>query len=108
MGKTPEWKQKVSSVFDIIAEILAIIYVLVFVLLLVDAQWPFISKVDWLYKAFKVIWMYGGFVIAAIVGLEAMSKRNIILFIVFAVLLALCVIFTFFPDTYNNLLSFVK
>ena len=107
MGKDSGWKQKVSGIFDIIGEILAVIYVFVFVLLLIDAQWPFISNVDWLYKIFKGIWMYGGFIIAAIVGLEAMSKRNIILFIVFAALVAICVIFTFFPGTYQNLLGFI-
>ena len=99
MGNKP-WKQKLSSVFDIIGEILAVVYVLVFALLLIDAQWPFLQNVGWLYNTFKVIWMYGGFVIAAIVGLEAMVKRNFFL-------LAVCVIFTFFPDTYENLLGFI-
>lgn len=106
MGNKP-WKQKLSSVFDIIGEILAVVYVLVFALLLIDAQWPFLRNVGWLYNTFKVIWMYGGFVIAAIVGLEAMVKRNFFLFLIFAILLAVCVIFTFFPDTYENLLGFI-
>ena len=47
-------------------------------------------------------------VIAAIVGLEAMVKRNFLFFLIFAVLLAVCVIFTFFPDTYANLLGFAS
>ncbi len=68
MGNKP-WKQKLSSVFDIIGEILAVVYVLVFALLLIDAQWPFLQNVGWLYNTFKVIWMYGGFVIADIPGL---------------------------------------
>ena len=108
MGNNSGWKQKLSGVFDIIGEILAVIYVIVFALLLIDAQWPFISNVEWLYNTFKVIWMYGGFVIAAIVGLEAMVKRNFLLFLIFAVLLAVCVIFTYFPDTYANLLGFAS
>ncbi len=108
MGNNSGWKQKLSGVFDIIGEILAVIYVIVFALLLIDAQWPFISNVEWLYNTFKVIWMYGGFVIAAIVGLEAMVKRNILFFLIFVVLLAVCVIFTFFPDTYANLLGFAS
>ena len=44
MGNKP-WKQKLSSVFDIIGEILAVVYVLVFALLLIDAQWPFLQNV---------------------------------------------------------------
>lgn len=45
MGKGSGWKQTMEKVFDIIGEILAVIYVIVFALLLIDAQWPFISNV---------------------------------------------------------------
>ena len=108
MGKDSGWKQKLSSIFDLIGEILAVIYMLVFVLLLIDAQWPFLRNVAWLYDTFKVIWSYGGFVIAAIVGLEAMSKRNIIFFLVFVLMVVLCFIFLCFPETYANLIGFVS
>lgn len=84
--------------FDLIGEVLAVVYVVVFALLLIDAQWPFLSNVDWLYAVFKGIWMYGAFVIAAVVGLEAMVKRNFLLFLIFAALLAVCIIFIFFRD----------
>ena len=108
MGNNSNWKQKLSSVFDIIGEILAVLYVLLFALLLIDAQWPFLSNVEGLKEIFQTIMIYGGFVIAAIVGLEAMVKRNFLFFLIFAVLLAVCVIFTFFPDTYANLLGFAS
>ena len=55
----------------------------------------------------KGIWTYGAFVIAAIVGLEAMVKRNFLLFLIFAALLVVCVIFIFFPGTYESLLNFL-
>ena len=106
MGKK-DWKNTLSGVFDVIGEVLAVVYVVVFALLLIDAQWPFLSNVDWLYSVFKGIWFYGGFVIVAIVGLEAMVKRNFLLFLAFAALLALCIIFIFFPGTYENLVSLI-
>lgn len=43
-----------------------------------------------------------------VVGLEAMSKRNFIFQIIFLALLALIVIFLFFPGTYENLIGIVK
>ncbi len=101
------WKQALEKVFDVIGEILAVIYILVFALLLIDAQWAFISKVDWLYNVFTIIWQYGAFVIAAIVGLEAMVKRNMLFFLIFCVLLAVCVIFLFFPGTYESLIRLI-
>ena len=106
MGKK-DWKNTLSGVFDVIGEVLAVVYVVVFALLLIDAQWPFLGNVDWLYAVFKGIWTYGAFVIAAVVGLEAMVKRNFLLFLIFAALLVVCVIFIFFPGTYENLLNFI-
>ena len=107
MGKGSGWKQTMEKVFDIIGEILAVIYVIVFALLLIDAQWPFISNVDWLYIIFKIIWQYGAFVIAVIVGLEAMVKRNFLFFLVFCLLVAICIIFLFFPGTYESLIGLI-
>ncbi len=107
MGRNDGWKQTMEKVFDIIGEILAVVYILVFVLLLIDVQAPFISKVDWLYNAFKIIWQYGAFIIAAVVGLEAMVKRNLLFFLIFCALIALCVVFLFFPETYNSLLGLI-
>ena len=106
MGKK-DWKNTLSGVFDLIGEVLAVVYVVVFALLLIDAQWPFLSNVDWLYAVFKGIWIYGAVVIAAVVGLEAMVKRNFLLFLIFAALLAVCIIFIFFPGTYESLLNFL-
>ena len=83
MGNNSNWKQKLSSVFDIIGEILAVLYVLLFALLLIDAQWPFLSNVEGLKEIFQTIMIYGGFVIAGIVGIEAMIKHNLIFFLVF-------------------------
>ena len=104
MGRK-DWKNTLSGVFDVIGEVLAVVYVVVFALLLIDAQWPFLSNVDWLYAIFKGIWTYGAFLIAAVVGLEAMIKRNVLLFLIFAALLAICVLFICFPGTYENLLD---
>ena len=100
------WVKKIGRIRSR-AEVLAVVYVVVFALLLIDAQWPFLSNVDWLYAVFKGIWTYGAFVIAAVVGLEAMVKRNFLLFLIFAALLVVCVIFIFFPGTYENLLNFI-
>lgn len=108
MGKNSGWKQAMEKVFDVIGEILAVIYILVFILLLINANWDFLSGVPWLLNVFKIIWQYGAFVIAAIVGLEAMVKRNFLFFLIFCALIAVCVIFMFFPGTYENLIGLVK
>lgn len=100
--------KKLESVFDVIGEILAVVLVVVFALLIIDANFPFLDNVPWLKNVFEIIRNYGALVLIAVVGLEAMSKRNFIFQIIFLALIALIVVFLFFPGTYENLIGLIK
>ena len=89
--------KKLEPVFDIIGEILAVLLVAVYILCLANAQWQFITN--------SIVRNYGALLLVAVVGLEAMSKRNIIFRIIFYAALAIIVIFLFFPGTYQNLIG---
>ncbi len=95
-----------EKVFDIIGEILAVVMVVVFALLIINANFSFLP--DAVLNVFEVIRTYGSLVLIAVVGLEAMAKRNFIFQIIFLALLALIVVFLFFPGTYENLIGLVK
>ncbi len=95
-----------EKVFDIIGEILAVALVVVFALMIINANFSFLP--DEVLNVFKIILNYGFLVLCAVVGLEAMAKRNFIFQIIFLALLALIVIFLFFPGTYENLIGLVK
>ena len=95
-----------EKVFDIIGEILAVVMVVVFALLIINANFSFLP--DAVLNVFEVIRTYGSLILIAVVGLEAMSKRNFIFQIIFLALLALIVVFLFFPGTYENLIGLIK
>ena len=95
-----------EKVFDILGEIIAVVLVITFALLIIDANFKFLPDV--LYNILNVIRNSGALVLIAVVGLEAISKRNIIFKILFLAMLALIVIFLFFPGTYENLINLVK
>ena len=95
-----------EKVFDIIGEILAVVLVVVFALLILDANFNFLP--DAVLNVFTVIKEYGALVLIGVVGCEAMSKRNFIFQLIFLALMALIVIFLFFPGTYENLIHIVK
>lgn len=97
----------ISRILDIVGEVLAVLLVLVWILLLANAQWKFIDSVPVLLKILNCIKDYGGLLLMAIVGLEAMSKRNIVFRIIFLVLLAVIVVFLFFPGTYERLIGLI-
>ena len=75
-------------------------------LLILDANFHFLP--DTVLNIFTVIKEYGALVLIAVVGCEAMSKRNFIFQIIFLALVALIVIFLFFPGTYDNLIHIIK
>ncbi|MFR6056143.1 MAG: hypothetical protein ACLUHK_06125 [Eubacteriales bacterium] len=56
----------------------------------------------------EILRTYGSLLLVAVVGLEAISKRNIVFQIIFLALLALIVVFMFFPGTYENLIGIIK
>lgn len=95
-----------EKVFDIIGEILAVVMVVVFALLIINANFSFLP--DAVLNVFEVIRTYGSLILIAVVGLEAMSKRNFIFQIIFLALLALIVVFLCFRGTYENLIGLIK
>ena len=95
-----------EKVFDIIGEILAVVLVVVFSLLIINANYSFLP--DAVLNVFEVIRTYGSLILIAVVGLEAMSKRNFIFQIIFLALLALIVVFLCFRGTYENLIGLIK
>lgn len=100
--------KKLEKVFDILGEIIAVVMVLLYVVALANAQWSFIPADSFIANAMKIMLTYGALLLVAVVGLEAISKRNLIFRIIFYALLAIIVIFMFFPNTYTQLIGLVK
>ncbi len=98
--------KKTEKIFDIIGEILAVVLVIVYALLIINANFSFLP--DGLLNVFEILRTYGSLILVGVVGFEAMSKRNFIFQIIFLALVALIVIFLFFPGTYENLIDLVK
>ena len=99
--------KKSEKFFDIIGEILAVVLVLVYVVLILNANFSFIPEGVFL-NILEILRTYGSLILVGVVGLEAMSKRNLVFQIIFIALLALIVVFLFFPGTYENLINLVK
>ena len=93
--------KKLEPIFDILGEIIAVVMVVIYILALANARWMFI-KSDVLLNIINVALTYGSLLLVAVVGLEAISKRNLVIRIIFYACLAIIVIFLFFPSTYYN------
>lgn len=95
-----------EKVFDILGEILAVVLVIVYAITLLNAKVGFIEP-GALLNALNGIRFYGSIILIGVVGLEAMCKRNIILFIIFLAVLALVVVLMFFPEVFDSMVATV-
>ena len=100
--------KRLEKFFDILGEIIAVLMVVIYIVALANAQVGFLSSVPVVEKIINIAIHYGSLLLVAVVGLEAMSKLNIVFRIIFYVCLAVIVIFLFFPGTYENLMGLIS
>lgn len=95
--------KKLEKVFDIIGEILAVLLVIVYVLWILNTNFNFLP--DPVMTVVSFIKEWGALILIAIVGMEAMCKRAAIFRIIFYLLVAVIVVFMFFPNTWNAIIG---
>ncbi len=96
--------KKLEPLFDFLGELLALVMVVVYILSLANAQWGFITN-ETVLNVMAILRMYGSLLLVGVVGLEAVSKRSMLVRWIFYAAVAIIVIFLFFPATYENLLG---
>ncbi len=96
-----------KNFWDLLGEILAVALIVVYAVLIINANFTFIPKGTFL-GILELIRTYGSIALIGVVGFEALAERNFIIKIIFFLLIALIVVFMFFPGTYSNLLGLVK
>ncbi len=101
-----EFREKLEKVFDVLGEILAFVTAVVWVLVIIHQNFNFLPQK--MVDIFNVSRTWLLLALVAVVGLEATIKRNILVRIFFYLLLAVLIIFHFFPGTYDYLIGLVK
>lgn len=91
-----------EKVLDILGEILAVLTVVLYAVLIINANWTFIPA-GLFFDILLVVKNYAALGVVLIVSFEAMVKRSFLLKVAFLVLLAIIVIFQFFPGTWANI-----
>ena len=97
-------KRILEKIFDILGEICAVLTVALYAVLIINANWTFIPEGTFL-NILLFIKNYAALAVVLIVSFEAMVKRGFIFKIIFLVLLAVIVLFQFFPGTWANITS---
>ncbi len=93
-----------SKVFDVINKFLAFAVLLSYALFAINSNWTFITN-GTILEILQYLMYYGPICICGLVLVEFALKRNIIIQIVVYALIALVVVFQFFPETFNSIIS---
>ena len=102
MNKNKSKNSALEKVFDILGEIFAVLTVVLYATLIINANWTFIPKGTF-FNILLVIKNYAALVVVLVVSFEAMVKRSFILKVIFLILLAIIILFQFFPGTWQNI-----
>ncbi len=98
-------KHTLSRILDIIGKILAIVMVVATLLHFLNLNFNFLPET--VASAVSCIFVYGAFLLVAIVAVEATIKHSFILTIIMLVFIAAIVIFMFFPNVRDAIINWL-
>lgn len=105
---TDNSKEVRKQILDGIGMLAAAITIIAYLLLCINAAWPFIEAESMIMNVLLVIRTYAPLVVVGIVGLEFVSTKNLLMRIIFYAAIALVVIFMFFPNTWTQFVGVVN
>lgn len=97
-----------KQIFDVIGCLAAVVTILAYLVLCINATWPFIPEnATFIMNVLKAIKTWAPLVVVAIVGIEYVADKHIIFRILLYVMIALVVIFMFFPNTWSQIVGLI-
>lgn len=91
-----------EKVLDIAGEVLAVLTIVLYAVLIINANWTFIPA-GLFFDILLILKNYAALIVVLIVSFEAMVKRGFVVKLAFTILLAIIILFQFFPGTWENI-----
>lgn len=96
-----------SDILNILAETIAFFTIVLYLVLLINANWTFITS-DSALNVLNVLKFYAPLALLLVVGLQVTSKQPFVVRIIFYIAIALIIVFQFFPATWDNFVGIIK
>lgn len=90
-----------QKLFDLLGKLIAIVWLISFVLWATNANWGYLNNYGTVVTILNIIHEWGALVLVGVVGFEAVAKRKRVTKIIYLILLAICIVFSFFPGVIN-------
>ena len=101
-------KQVRKQILDVIGCLAAVITIVAYVLLCVNASWEFIPATSLVFKILAVIRTWAPLIVVGFVGWDFVADKNILWRIIFYVAIAVVVVCMFFPGTWGQFVGLVE
>ena len=92
-----------SDLLGLLAEVIAFFAILVYLVLVINANWSFVS--GGLLGVLNILKVYAPLALMLVVGLQVTSKQPFFVRVIFYLAIAVIVIFQFFPATWENFIG---
>lgn len=93
-----------SDLLGLLAETIAFFTIILYLVLVINANWSFIPSGD-LLNILNALKIYAPMALLLVVGLQVTAKQAFIIRVIFYIAIAIIVIFQFFPATWNNFIG---
>lgn len=95
-----------KELLGLLAEVLAFFTIILFAVLIANANWPFIAEGTFL-NILNVAKFYAPLALVLVVGLEMTANRPLLIRILFYAIMAAIIVFQFFPGTWATFVGIV-
>lgn len=93
------------QIFDVVGCLAAVVTVLVYLILCINAKWEFIPEASFILNVLKTIKTFAPLVVVALVGIEFMADKHWVFRVIFYIMLALIVLMMFFPGVFDEFIG---
>jgi len=96
-----------ADILGLLAETIAFFTIALFIVLIINANWSFISSLE-LLNVLNVLKFYAPLALLLVVGLQVTSRQPFLVRVIFYIAIVIIVVFQFFPGTWENFVGIAK
>ena len=100
-------KEVRKQILDVVGCIAAVVTVLAYLALCIDATWKFIPDASFIMNVLVSIKTWAPLVVVAVVGAEHFAEKHVVIRFGFYAMIAIVVLFMFFPNTWSQFVGHV-
>ena len=97
-----------KQILDVLGCLAAVVTIVAYLVLCINSTWEFIPAESFIMTVLMVIKTWAPLVVVGVVGAEYMADKHFVFRIILYAMIALVVIFMFFPNTWTQFVGIIN